>query len=129
MKKFAVLFALVAAISSSVAISSATAGDPNPISVETGFACDFFDAFGNVVGPTFQSNDTVYASGKETLHCIGQGAASGSVVVYTGFACNLLHSFSTDPLNSDRVSKTGESQLWCYGTASGAPLSGTAGVQ
>jgi hypothetical protein len=130
-KKFVALFVVVAAIAGSVAISTASANDPNPISVETGFACNFFDEFGQVVGPTFQSTDTVYQSGKEVLHCIGQSATGGdgTVHVFTAFGCNLLHSTSFDPKNNDRVSKSGESQLWCYGSTAGAPSSGTAGVR
>jgi hypothetical protein len=132
MKKVIVLTtALVAAAALAVGVGSAI-GSGGPISEESGFACNFFDESGNVVGPTFQSTDTVYASGKEVLHCIGQSATGGdgAVHLFTGFGCNLLHSSSASALNSDRVSKTGESQLWCYGTVSptGSPSGGAAGV-
>jgi len=128
MKKLALLVTLVTIGAASVAIGNAVAGDPNPIDVETGFACNVFDANGNLF-TTFQSNDTLYQSGKETLHCIGQGAGNGSVVTQSGFGCNLIHSVSFSPANSSRVSKTGESQLWCYGSVSDrAAASGAAGA-
>lgn len=133
MKKVIVLTtALVAAAALAVGVGSAIgAGDPTPISEETGFACNFFDESGNVVGPTFQSTDTVYQNGKEVLHCIGQSATGGdgAVHLFTAFGCNLLHSSSASSLNKDRVSKTGESQLWCYGQVDVASQSsGAAGA-
>jgi hypothetical protein len=127
MKKLALLVVLVAvAAVSAVMVSGALAsGTPT---VVTGFACNVFDENGGLF-VTFQSNDTTYASGKETLHCIGQSptGGNGTVVTYSGFGCNLLNSSSANPLNSDRVSKTGESQLWCYGSVTTAP-SGPAGA-
>jgi hypothetical protein len=116
MKRLALLLTLVAAVAGSVAISSALANDSHPIDQQTGFACGVYDAYGNIV-ITYQSSDTWFASGKEQLHCVGQGAGNGTVVYYNGFACGLIHSFSTDPNNVDRVSKSGESQLTCYGYA------------
>jgi hypothetical protein len=116
MKKLVVLLAAIAAVAT-VAIGTAS-GSGGPIDQQTGFACNVFDENGNLF-TTFQSSDTWWGSGKEQLHCVGQSptGGNGTVVVFSGFACNLLHSFSTDPRNFDKVSKTGESQLTCYGFA------------
>jgi hypothetical protein len=131
MKKFAVLFVLVAGVVGSVAISSATAnGDPTIVQQATGFSCGTFNADGSI-NITTASVDSVFVNGKEVLHCIGQDPSGGDGTVhkFTGFLCGLFFGgLSSDPLNNDRVSKSGESQLWCYGHGGGAPSS-TVGAQ
>jgi len=127
-KRFLVLFVLAAGIASSVAIGSAVAGDPS-IQAQYSVGCTVLDAFGNGVSTT--GIVTVYASGKVTLHCVGQGAGNGSVVFWnfgnTGLSCNVDVYGSTTNWN-DRVSKSGESQLWCFTSTGGAPSSGSSGV-
>ena len=129
MKKLA-LFASMAAIVavSVVGVASAT-GDPTVVASSEGFACNVFDANGNIFITT-HSSSKLLLNGKEILHCIGQGAGNGTVVTQSGFACGLVFTgLSTDPNNSSRVSKSGESQLWCYGRAGeDAAASGPAGA-
>jgi len=128
MKRFLVLIVLAAGIASSVAISPASAGDPS-IVAQYSVGCTVLDAFGGGVSTT--GIVTVYASGKVTLHCIGFGAGNGTVVNWnfgnTGDVCNVDVYGSTTNWN-DRVSKSGESQLWCYTTTGGSPSSGGSGV-
>jgi hypothetical protein len=131
MKKLALLAVLVAATAvGAVMVSSALASGPR--ASDSGFACGVFDENGGIFITT-QSSETWYGSGKDALHCIGQSPSggNGSYVSYNGFACNLLFTgISTSPNNSDTVSKTGESQLWCYGFSTSAPsaASGAAGA-
>jgi len=123
MKKFVLLFVLAAAVASSVAITSASGGTPNPVATATGFACNVFDRDGSLF-TTFQSTSTLYASGKEVLHCIGQGTPGDTIVTQSGFACGMFFDgVSTDPANSSRVGRDGESQLWCFAHGVGAPTS------
>jgi hypothetical protein len=114
-KVFVLISALAAAAALTVGVGLAIgSGGPINTAVE---GCGVLDANGNV----FLTNGTlsVYASGKVTLHCIGQGAGNGSVVTWnnanTGLSCGLYQYGSTNDWN-DRVSKSGESQLWCYGS-------------
>ena len=135
MKRLALLVTLVAAVAGSIAVANALAGTPSPLDEQTGFTCGTQDGFGNTV-VTNQTSFFWYASGKATLHCVAQGAGTGSVVVWnfanTGYVCN----FGFDGIPSttdwnDRVSKSGEAQLWCYGfLAPTAPIgpSGAAGT-
>lgn len=137
MKKLALLVTLAAAVAGSVAIGNALATDPtNPLDFQQGFNCTLLDANGDLVFTT-QSTFYWYQSGKATEHCIGEGAGNGTVVTWTeaqfpGLKCNF--GFDGIPLTdnwNDRVSKSGESQLWCYGfQAPSAPTgpSGTAGL-
>jgi hypothetical protein len=73
----------------------------------------------------------VFANGKEVLHCVGQGTPGDTIVTQSGFACGLVFSgISADPLNSSRVGRLGESQLWCYAHGvSPTAASGSAGAQ
>ena len=57
-------------------------------------------------------------NGKEILHCKGQATGNGSVVNFSGFLCGMVFTgLSSDPNNNGRVSKSGQSQLWCYNRA------------
>jgi len=128
MKKLALVATLAAAIAGSVMISNALAGTPNPVAQATGFACSVFDANGNLF-TTFQSSSTLYQSGKEQEHCVGIGAGNGSVVVFdaanTGLPCGLFFTGVTNTW-SDRVSKSGESQLTCTTDGFTGPVSSAA---
>jgi hypothetical protein len=130
MKKFALLAVVaVAAVGAAMAGNALATGEPTIVAEASGFTCGVFDANGNIFITT-TSDSKLYANGKEVLHCIGQGTGNGTVVYFSGFACGMVFTgISTDPLNKDRVSKSGESQLWCYGHAGGASWSGTAGAQ
>ena len=113
MKKLALLLVLVAAVAGSV-VASGSFASGGIVAQATNFDCGVSDAFGNVF-VTDQSSSTLYSSGKEQLHCVGQGAGNGSVVVQTGFLCGMFFTgVSSDPNNIDRISKSGESQLTCY---------------
>jgi hypothetical protein len=124
-KAFVLLTALVAAAALTVGLGPAF-GSGTPIVTQV--PCNVFDANGNLFSTT--GTLTAYASGKVTLHCIGQGAGNGSVVVFSGFLCGLgQYGTSSDPNNNDRISKSGESQLWCYGTSNAeAPASSSGGA-
>lgn len=113
MKRLAMLVILLA-VAGSVAIGNALANDPNPVAQSTGFLCGVADTIPGVVG-TGQSSDTLYQSGKEQLHCVGQGHGTGVLVNYSAFSCRLVFTgVSFNPNNYDRISKTGESQLTCF---------------
>jgi len=131
MKKLALLLTLAAAIAGSVMISSALAGTPNPVAQATGFACNVFDANGNLF-TTDQSSDTLFQSGKELEHCVGIGAGNGSVVVFnnanTGLGCGLFLTATVTTNWFDRVSKSGESQLTCITEGFSGPTSASASV-
>jgi len=136
MKRLALLVTLAATLAGSVAISNALAtGSPTPLDFQQGFDCAVLDANGSSF-ITNQSTFFWFASGRATLHCIGLGAGNGTVVNWnfgnTGTEC----SFGFDGVPptttwNDRVSKSGESQLWCDGflapTAPSGPT-GSAGV-
>jgi hypothetical protein len=130
MKKLALLasmLAIVAVVGGGVA--SAT-GDPVVVDEATGFACGVFDADGNIF-LTENSSSKLLQNGKEILHCIGTGTGNGTVVTQEGFACGMVFTgISENPNNHSRVSKSGVSQLWCYGHTSPiiAPTGGTAGA-
>jgi hypothetical protein len=130
MKRLALLVTLVCAVAGSVAIANALAGTPNPVAQSLNFPCALQDATGNFVITT-QSSDTLYANGKEQLHCVGQGTGNGTVVLYTAVPCNLTFTgFSDNPANFDRVSKSGEAQLTCYNDGFTAPAqAGASGAQ
>src|SRR5690349_20977309 len=130
MKRLALLVTLVAAVAGSVAIASAFAGTPNPVAQQTGFACNVLGPSGNTEATTTQSSETLYASGKDMLHCVGQTNGDGSYHLFTGFGCNLIYTgFSSNPNNKDSVSKSGESQLTCFNDGYSAPAqAGAAGA-
>jgi hypothetical protein len=116
--RLAALVSLLALVAGSVALSTALA-DPASIDVRTGFFCGTQDASGNAIFTT-QSSFIWYASGKATLHCVAQGPASGSIVVWdfstTGNYC--FFGFDEVPPTtdwSDRVGRLGGADLWCYG--------------
>jgi hypothetical protein len=121
MKKLGLLAALIAtaAVVSSVAVGGALGTGPP---VVTQVDCTVLDANGGGIATT--GTLTAYSNGKVTLHCIGQGAGNGSVVTWnngnTGASCGIGQYGSTTDWN-DRVSKSGESQLWCYGSTGPAP--------
>jgi len=131
MKKLALLLTLAAAIAGSVMISSALAGSPNIVAQETGFTCGITDINTGGFIVTNQSSDTLYTSGKEQLHCVGQGTGNGSVVVSTNEPCNLIFTgFSANPANFIRASKTGELQLTCFSDGFSRPAqAGASGAQ
>jgi len=130
MKKLALLLTLAAAIAGSVMISSALAGTPNPVAQQTGFACNVLGTSGNVEATTFQSSETLFANGKDLLHCVGQVTGDGTYHLFTGFGCNLTFTgFSGNAANKDSVSKSGESQLTCINEGFSRPASaGAAGA-
>src|SRR5262249_16777317 len=137
MKRLALLVTLAATLAGSVAIGNALAtGSPTPLDFQQGFSCAVLDANGNGF-TTDQSTFFWFASGRAQLHCIGRGAGHGPVVVgnfgNTGIECGF--GFDNIPSTTDwtdRVSKSGESQLWCLGflspTAAPTGASGSAGV-
>jgi hypothetical protein len=123
MKRLALLVTLVCAVAGSVAIASALAGTPNPVAQSLNFACGVEDANGNIFITT-QSSDTLYANGKEQLHCVGIGPGNGTYIVRTGFACGLVFTgVSFDPNNKETVSKSGEAQLTCFNDDYSTPAS------
>jgi hypothetical protein len=126
MKKLALLVAMFASVAAvSVGVASAT-GEPNVVAEVSGFACGVLDADGNIFITT-NSNSKLLENGKEILHCIGESGVKGPLTVYSGFGCNLpFTGFSDNPLNTDKVSRLGQSQLWCYGQANGDAASGGA---
>jgi hypothetical protein len=129
MKKLALLVAMVASVAAvSVGVASAT-GDPVVVAEVSGFACGVFDADGNIFITT-NSNSKLLENGKEILHCIGESGVKGDIVVFEGFLCGMVFTgISDSPLNRDKVSRLGQSQLWCYGQASGdAAQGGPAGA-
>jgi hypothetical protein len=130
MKRLALLVTLVCAVAGSVAIASALAGTPNPVAQTTGFACNVLGTSGSVEATTFQSSETLYASGKDMLHCVGQVTPDGAYHLFTGFGCGLIFTgVSFNPDNKDSVSKSGESQLTCFNDGFSAPASpGLAGA-
>ncbi len=120
MKKLALVASMVAIVAVvGVGVASAT-GDPVVVEESTGFECGVFDANGDIFITT-HSSAKLLSNGKEILHCIGVGTGNGTVVTQEGFACGMVFTgISEDPNNSSKVSKSGRSQLWCYGHA--APL-------
>jgi hypothetical protein len=130
MKKLALLASIVAtAAVVGVGVASAT-GEPNIVASSEGFACNVFNREGGLF-TTFNSSSILLENGKEILHCIGAGAGKGdTIVTQSGFACGMVFTgLSTDPNNSSKVSRLGQSQLWCYGQAGGdAAASGPAGA-
>ncbi len=129
MKKLALLVAMVASVAAvSVGVASAT-GDPTVVASADGFACGVFTADGGIIVTT-NSHSDLYLNGKEVLHCIGEGAGAGAPTYFNGFLCGMVFTgLSDSPLNKDKVSRLGQSQLWCYGQASGdAAQGGPAGA-
>jgi hypothetical protein len=129
MKKLALLASMLAIVGVSVVGVASATGEPTVVASSFEFDCGVFDANGNIF-ITNHSSSKLLLNGKEILHCIGQGAGNGTVVTQTGFLCGMVFTgISDSPLNSSRVSKSGESQLWCYGQANGdAAASGPAGA-
>ena len=117
MKKLALLASMVAIVAVvGVGVASAT-GDPVVVEESTGFDCGVFDANGDIFITT-HSSAKLLQNGKEILHCIGVGTGNGTVVTQEGFACGMVFTgLSENPNNSSKVSKSGVSQLWCYGRA------------
>jgi hypothetical protein len=131
MKKFALLAVVAVAAAGAVFAGNAAANDPTIVASSYGFACGVFDRDGSIFITT-NSSDVVLLNGKEILHCVGQGTPGSTIVTQSGFACGLVFSgISTDPLNSSRVGRAGESQLWCYahGVVLGPTAAGPAGAQ
>jgi hypothetical protein len=124
MKKFALLAVVaVAAVSAALVGNALASGGSQSTS---GFACGVFDRDGSIFITT-QSVSTLYSSGKEVLHCVGQGTPGDTIVTQSGFACGMVYDgISTDPANSSRVGRNGESQLWCYAHGV-SPTSSSAG--
>jgi hypothetical protein len=127
-------FVAAAAVAITVMVGGA-AGSGGPIAQEQGFACNVFDASGNLF-TTNISGETLFSSGKDLLHCVGFGAGDGTIHYFnfgnTGLLCGTLFGGFTDNW-SDKVSKSGESQLTCTATVvvTSAPAkasSGTAGI-
>ena len=129
MKKFALLASLVATVAfGSVLAGTALANDPTIIAESKGFACGVFDRDGSIF-ITENSRAYLLANGKEVLHCIGQGTPGDTIVNFNGFACGMVFTgISTDPLNKNKVSRLGQSQLWCYGQAVDDAAAGPAGA-
>ena len=123
MKKLALLVAMVASVAAvSVGVASATV--TRLWSASGRFACGVFTADGGIIVTT-NSNSELYLNGKEVLHCIGQDAGTGSPTYFNGFLCGMVFTgLSDSALNKDKVSRLGQSQLWCYGQASGDAASG-----
>ena len=117
MKKLGLLASMLAIVAVvGVGVASAT-GDPIVVDELTGFDCGVFDANGDIFITT-HSSSKLLKNGKEILHCIGLGTGNGTVVTQEGFACGMVFTgVSEDPNNRSRVSKSGESQLWCYNRA------------
>jgi hypothetical protein len=132
MKKFALLAVVaVAAVGAGVAGNALASGTPTIIASASGFPCNVFDRDGSLFTTT-NSSSVVFASGKEVLHCTGQGTPGDTIVTQSGFACGLFFGgVSTDPANSSRVGRNGESQLTCYGhgVTPTAAAAGPAGAQ
>ena len=129
MKKLALLASMVATVAVvGVGVASAE-GDPTVVAESTGFACGVFTADGGII-LTENSKSQLYLNGKEVLHCIGEGAGKGSPTYFNGFLCGMVFTgISDSALNTDKVSRLGQSQLWCYGQANGdAAASGPAGA-
>ena len=130
MKKLALLAAMaLTACVVGVGVASAE-GDPTVVASESGFACGVFTADGGIIITT-NSKSELYLNGKEVLHCIGEGAGKGSPTYFNGFLCGMVFTgISDSALNTDKVSRLGQSQLWCYGQASdaAAPSGGSAGA-
>jgi hypothetical protein len=130
MKKLALFASMVAVVAVSVVGVASATGDPTVVATSEGFACGVFDADGNIFITT-NSNSDLYLNGKEVLHCIGESGVKGPIVNYSGFLCGMVFTgLSDSPLNSDKVSRLGQSQLWCYGQAAAdaSPSGGPAGA-
>jgi hypothetical protein len=118
MKKLALLASMVAIVGVTVVGVASAEGTPTIVASVTGFPCAIQDANGDFQITT-NSSSKLLLNGKEILHCIGQGAGNGTVITLSGFLCGMVYTgLSDSPLNSNRISKSGELQLWCYGQAS-----------
>lgn len=130
MKKWTLLVALIAAAAVSVFVGTALANGGTIVAEERGFACGVFDRDGSIFITT-NSRSYLLENGKEVLHCIGQGTPGDTIVTFNGFACGMVFTgISTDPNNTNKVSRLGLSQLWCYNHAAptASPSGGTAGA-
>jgi hypothetical protein len=89
-----------------------TATASGPLLDVEGIGCGVIDRDGSGV-VTDDSRLIVYASGKVTLRCIGEGTPGDNIVVFRGFECGLLVTSTTNSTN--RIGKNGEIQLFCQG--------------
>ena len=79
----------------------------------SGLPCNLYDGNGNLV-PADAAKLAVGDDGSVTLICKAKGVANdtGHAVTYSGFACNVNGTITTDSHNT--VSKTGNATLICY---------------